>query len=401
MSDINNSLYRVLDKFKLAFGISNILPGSKLHQIAESIALESTISEDYINNYIKENSLMTATSFTLDAIGENHFGIKRIKMAKPVITTSMKCIKFYTNNGVSFGEINKDASELLRDIVVPEGTLITGSYNGTEYVFRTTSRLVLDKSLNIGYVAAEMSIGSNTTLPSGTLKAHSFTGYTNAASKLLLVTNATAIGTGRDEESDDNYRYRLTNAVKAGSQSSYFGIRNSLLALPGVSNIEIVNGAYGGGTFAVFVQGITPITSDDLIQTVKDHLGAMVPAWCTYTVNSPRYIGITLKLSINSGSNPLTDRAVQSIVNAITENVNNFYGNAFNILTLQQMAANASSEVFSAIVSSVQIYSGSGDLRLYEEMTLDSTSNTINLSQLDKLIIEPNIVDPIKIVQVI
>jgi uncharacterized phage protein gp47/JayE len=401
MGDINNSLYRVLDKFKTAFGITTILPGSKLFQMAESIALESTVSEDIINNYVKENSLATATGYTLDSIGENFFGIKRLVSVSPSITSTMKALKFYTNNGVAFGEINRSSSGTVQDIVVPEGTQITGSYNGTSYTFRISKTITLSSTSNIAYADAEMSNGDNKIIPANTLTTHSFTEYTNAASKLLLVTNVVSIGSGRDSETDDNYRYRLINSIKANSSSSYFGIKNDIITIPGISNVEIINGAYGGGTFAVFVQGTTPITSDELIETVKDQLSSIVPAWCTYTVNKPRYFGLTMTVSINVGSGTVSDQTIQSINHNVSEYVNNFYGNQFRALTLQQIVMSSSSDIFAATLESLQVYSGSGDFRMYEDVDLRDSDPILYLSTLDKLIIEPNIVYPITITQVI
>jgi hypothetical protein len=400
MSDINNSLYRVLSKFKTSFGLSSILPGSKLHSLAESIAFESTITEDMINTYIQNNSLMTATGPILNDIGRNFFGMKRLEVSKPEVTSSMKCLKFYTNNGVAFGDINKSADGLSNNIVIPIGTLITGTYNNIEYVFRMTEEVVLNKATNIGYASATMSMGNNKFIPSGILTSHNFTKYSGSASKLLLVTNATSIGTGREEESDDNYRYRLINSLKSNSTCSYFGIKNRLLEIPGISNIEIVNGAYGGGSFAVYAQGTSPITSDSIIKSVNENISNMVPAWCTYTVSKPNYVGLVMTFAVNSGTQPLSDNAIQSINNAISENVNNFYGSEYKVINLQQIAAYASSEVFGITLTSLQIYTGSGDFRLYEEANLAMRDYTIYLSNIEKLIIEPNIVEPIKIVQV-
>lgn len=401
MGDINNSLYRVLDKFKTSFGITSILPGSKLFEMAESIALESTVTEDIINNYIKENSLATATEHTLDRIGENFFGISRLRSVAPSITSTMKVLKFYTNNGVAFGEINRSSSGLVQDIVIPEGVQVTGTYGGLTYTFRISKSITLGSSSNIGYADAEMSVGDFKIIPANTLTNHDFTTYTTAASKLLLVTNVTSIGSGRESETDNNYRYRLINSIKANSSSSYFGIKNDLVTIPGISNVEIINGAYGGGTFAVFVQGVTPVTSDEILETVKDRLSSMVPAWCTYTVNKPRYFGLTMTVSINIGSGTVSDQTIQSINDNISEYVNNFYGSQFRVLTLQQIVMSSSSDIFAATIDSLQVYSGSGDFRMYEEVDLRNSDPIIYLSSLDKLIIEPNIVYPITIAQVI
>jgi uncharacterized phage protein gp47/JayE len=383
-------------KFKDLFGASSVLPGGKIYQILESIAYESTVSEQAIEDFVSNNSLMTATGATLTSIGENFFGVPRIKANRPVITSTMKALKFYTNNGVAFGDINK-INNIASDIIVPEGTMITGYSNGVSYTFRITSDVILNKNSNEMYIPAELISGDYALIPSNTLTTHTFKSYAQSASNLLLVTNPVAIGTGSDIESDDNYRYRLINSLKAKDSSSYYGIKNELLKIQGVSNIEIINSAYGGGSFAVFVQGITPVTSDELISTVKSTLSTLVPPWVLYTVEKPTYIGLTLSVILNTGSTDIQDFTISAIQSAISSYVNNFYGSEFKILKLQQIVQAAAPSAYSSQIDSVQIYSGTSEFRMYEEMNLAQSDPTIYLSDTDKIIIEPNIYQPIQV----
>lgn len=397
MADLNNSLIRVLDKLKVAFGISSILPGSKLYQLAESIAYESYLTESMIDENILKNSLATATGYDLDLIGRNFFGISRIEEITPKITESMKLFKFYTNNGVSFGEINK-LNDQPTDILVPEGTLITGVYLGVEYTYRITSNILLTKNTSVGYFGAELIIGDNKTIPANTIKSHNFLTYTTSSSNLLLVTNTASIGTGRDRESDDNYRYRLTTSLKANSSSGYYGIKNKILEIPGVSNVEVLNGGSSGGSCDIYIQGVTPITSDELIITAKNAISSFIPPWCEYSVMKYRTIGLTMSFSIESGGRQLSQSSIDSLESIITDYVNNFYGNEFRILTLSQLASQASPEFIYARLETLQVYSGSGDFRVYEDIDLLQVDPTIYLSNIDKIIIE-QVYQPIKIVE--
>jgi hypothetical protein len=389
MADLNNSLLRIIEKFKNAFNISTILPGSKLYQLAESIAYESATSESMLEDFVLKNSLMSASTFNLDTIGKNFFGLERIKNSNTVITASMKVLKFYTNNSVTFGNLNKTADGLLQDIIIPEGTVISGMYNQMEYSYKIKKQVILGKNTSIAYIDATQISGDNKIIPANILKEHNFYNYTANGSKSLLVTNAYSIGVGAQEETDNNYRNRLVTSLQSKSSSSYFGIRNEILAIPEVANVEIVNGAWGGGSLAVYIQGMTPITSDELIAKVYDVVSILVPAWATFTVNKFRYYGLTMSLRLNSGALVLSEAAKQAVYNNIVEYVNNFYGNDFRIKSLLQIANSSSPEILNASLETVEIYTGSTDYRVYSLANLSNPDPYIFLNTIDKLILEP------------
>jgi hypothetical protein len=397
MADLNNSLLRITDNFKSIFGTNSTVPGSKLYQIGEAIAYESYLAADTIDTFIYNNSLATATGQALDNIGSNFFGIDRIKSSSPVISASMKAIKFYTSNGVTFGTINQ-INGVGSDIIVNEGTLITGMNNNTEYVFRVTSNTVLHASSNEAYVPAEMLNGDTNLIPSNTLTSHNCTTYSTSALNFLLVTNPVAIGLSAAEESDNNYRYRLANSLKAREITSFYGIKNDLLQLPGVSNIEIIPGSYGGGTFTAIVQGITPITSDDLIELVRQRLSNIVPPWVYYTVEKPNYIGLTVSIGINiSTADVISSSIVTALQRSIADYINNFYGTTFDLQMLQSIAQQSLPSSYIATLNSVQIYTGNGEFRMYEDFDLTNVDKTIYISSIDKLIVETDLFEPISI----
>lgn len=398
MADINDSILRLSQKFKDVFGVNSVLPGSKLYQLMESVAYESTVSQQAIEDFINSNSLMTATGATLTNIGENFFGISRLQAVRPVVTPTMKAIKFYTNNGISFGDINT-VNNIPSDIIVPEGTLLTDGSNSNSYVFRITKAVTLSKNSNEAYIPAELITGDYSLIPANTITAHTFTNYAQSASSLLLVTNPVPIGTGSQEESDDNYRYRLVSSVKAKDNTSYYGIKNELLSIPGVSNIEIVPSAYGAGSFSVTVQGITPITSDELISDVQNRISMLIPPWVLFTVDKPNYIGLTMTIVLSTGTADIQDYTISVVQQAISDYVNNYYDSTFSILRLQQIAQNAAPNAYSAKIDSLQVYTGTGDFRMYEEFSLSTTDPTIYLTQIDKIIIEQNIYQPVQVLK--
>lgn len=396
MADLNNSLLRITDGFKKIFGSNSVVPGSKLYQMAESIAYEAYVNADTIDTFVYNNSLATATGDTLTQIGLNFFGIERIKATVPTVTKTSKAIKFYTNNGITFGTINQ-VDGVGSNITVNEGTLIQGTYNNTTYIFRVTETTVLNYNSNEAYVSAEMLSGDTALIPSNTLTSHNCSTYTLAKSNLLLVTNPVSIGMATPEETDNNFRYRLMNSIKSKDSSSYHGIKNKILELPGVSNVEIINSAYGGGTFSAIVQGITPVTSDDLLSYVKSEIQNIVPPWVYFTVEKPNYIGLTITIGLNTlGTNDIPLYVITSIKNAVSNFINNFFGSYIEVSQIRDVAQQAAYSYY-ATVNSIKMYTGSGEFRMYEELDITSNSTRLYINSIDKLIIEPGIYNPVDI----
>lgn len=396
MADLNNSLLRITDGFKKIFGSNSVVPGSKLYQMAESIAYEAYVNADTIDTFVYNNSLATATGDTLTQIGLNFFGIERIKATVPTVTKTSKAIKFYTNNGITFGTINQ-VDGVGSNITVNEGTLIQGTYNNTTYIFRVTETTVLNYNSNEAYVSAEMLSGDTALIPSNTLTSHNCSTYTLAKSNLLLVTNPVSIGMATPEETDNNFRYRLMNSIKSKDSSSYHGIKNKILELPGVSNVEIINSAYGGGTFSAIVQGITPVTSDDLLSYVKSEIQNIVPPWVYFTVEKPNYIGLTITIGLNTlGTNDIPLYVITSIKNAVSNFINNFFGSYIEVSQIRDVAQQAAYSYY-ATVNSIKMYTGSGEFRMYEELDITSNSTRLYINSIDKLVIEPGIYNPVDI----
>lgn len=389
MGDLTSSLNRLLLKFQNVLGISTIVPSSKLYQLAESVAAEVSRLEDAQLDYETRNSLFSATGSDLDNIGNNIFGITRLKAERHYITSSMKTLKFYVAIG-SFGEINKDSNGTNRDITIPAGTTVTGYVGTTSYTFRIPSEVVLSSVLSEKFIDAELISGGSDVIPSQTLTSHSFTNYTSYGNKLLLVTNQTIIGAGRSDESDNNYRVRITNSLRALATTSWYGIRNKALEVNGVSDVVIKTAASGGGSIAVFVQGTTPITGDEVISNVRSALAYEIPPWTQVSVYKPCYIGLEVGFIVYSKQN--TESIIQSIIESVSSSINNFYGTEFYLNSLYRTVLNTSSNIYNVSIKYVNIYSGTDQSRMYRQVDMSYTSTidqTIYLSDIDKLIVEP------------
>lgn len=397
MANISSYRDRILDKFRNAFNMQIIPPASKLYALAESIAEEASIVDDRQLAYSSKNSLLYATGFDLDAIGRDIFGVERIRAANHSVTPSMKTIKFYTNNRIPFGEINKNASGLNQDIIIPEGIYIRGVYDGVLFTFRINQQVTLLKSNYEQYVSADMIVGNNEVIPSNVLKEHTFTNYTTSSSNLLLVTNSVSIGSGRAVETDDNYRFRLSNIIKSKVVPSKTGIESVILSTPGISSAFVEPGLQGGGTFGAFIQGVSATTSDEILYQIDKILYDYMPPWCTYKVYKPNYLGLSMDISLNSGTTTIETSTLISMQESISSFVNNFYGTEFHVATLRQYISSLNSYVYNSNIVALRVYTGEGDFRMYYDVDLDVSDPIIYISLSEKLQIEQTLNTPINI----
>lgn len=390
MATYSDKLNRLKKALEQRTGLSSLVPGTKAFQIIESVAYEQMQLEYKIEEYVNRVSLLTATGGSLDKIGENFLGIKRLGEVEPFVTESMKAIKFYVSTGI-FGDINKDATGTPQSIVIPEGTMIEGKIGTQPIRLRVSKVTVLPFDASEKYIAADFIQGQLATIPAGALKIHNFTGYTLAINNILKVTNPMPIASGRQRETDENYKFRLVNGLKAFPKTTTPGVHEIVTTTPGVSSVFIEQAANGGGSFNAFVQGITPITSDEVIVDVKSRLNEVIGPWVVYQVLKPNYIGLTMSIELRTfGSISNLEYITSVIVDKISEEVNNFYGPEFFVNSLLRIATNAHANISSAAFNYVHTYTGSDDIRGFSEIDLEADLNPVlYLSSKEKLIIEP------------
>jgi hypothetical protein len=390
MATYSDKIERIKKNLQIRTGLSNLVPGSTAFQFIEAVSYEAMQLEYKMEEYTKRVSLLTSTGEDLDNIGKKVLGITRLNSVAPFTTKSMKALKFYTKGGV-FGDINKDENGNTRDIIIPEGVLITGNINGQIIKMRTTKEVTLPKYESEIFIDAEYIQGPTSTIPTSVLKTHNFKNYTQSINNRLLVTNSTPIGSGRESESDENYRYRLVNSSKAIPKTTYQGIYEAATTINGVSNIFIEQASNGGGSFTIYVQGITPITADEIIDDVRLKVSDTVSPWIVFNIKKPNYIGIALSITVETFGAITNPEVIASKIEAsISDQVNNFYGNEFYIEAILKTAISAHQNIVKATFDFVNIYTGAGDSRGYIEVDFNETPNPVlYLNNKEKLIIEP------------
>jgi len=174
--------------------------------------------------------------------------------------------------------------------------------------------------------------------------------------KYLLCTNTADI-VGADTESDDNYRYMLSNQVLAAAAANETAIRLAALSVPGVSDIVMRRYTYGVGTFSIYVIGTTPISSEGLLNTVYQAVSGITAYPEKFTVTGPDYLGIKMDISLTFlPTTKSTDQAgiISGVQQAIIDYVNNIpLGGQLIINEIIQRAMDVSTEILDLVITNL------------------------------------------------
>lgn len=393
MATFQDKVNRIVQSLTQRTGLINIVPGSIAHQISEAVAYEQMQIESIVENDAVANSILSATGNALDAIGAKFLGIERRRETKTFVTSDMKLLKFYVKQG-TFGDINSGLN-----ILIPIGTTIEGSIDGIFIRMRVTEQYTLLASDYEKFISVEQIQGPVESIPSGVLNKHYFTDYSQSQVGSLLVINPNIIATGSPKESDENYRYRISNGLRAFAKTNTFGIFDSVTSVPGVSYAIVDPFHNGGGTFAVYVQATSPITPDSLLDTVKEVCSQNIGPWVTYEIIKPSYIGLELDITLTM-RNPLTYLGntgfLFTVQDRISSYINNFIGDTFYLLDITKIVEDSHEDILEAKFNIVNRYVGLLDkFRVFESVNLiDNYNPTIGISNTEKLVVEP-IVNPI------
>ena len=196
--------------------------------------------------------------------------------------------EFYVRRG-TFGDINGG-----NDIEIPSDVRIsTGDPNGAIYLTDPVTLAAGDSQEF--FSARSLAPGSVSNAPAGVFNRHNFTGYTDARFGTLLVTNNFGLVGGRDAESDDDYRFRLSLKVQSSAGANEAALRLELLEIPGIQDVVFERQA---GAFIVYVYGISPNVSPGLLQNVQERINDKAAYPLTGLAVAPDLVGISLSTTV-------------------------------------------------------------------------------------------------------
>jgi uncharacterized phage protein gp47/JayE len=299
-----------------ATGIQQTSPGGKARAFVDIVA--SKMGEVESRNFanIADSLLPFATGDSLDFLGEI-YGVERIPRQDPTVSLADDNFRFFVRVG-TFGDINGG-----QDISIPTGTRIfTNDPNGQIYL--TTFPITLDHTTGTQSFAAEsQSKGTAGNASASEFTRHNFTNYADAAFGSLLVTNNVGIVSGREQEDDETYRFRIQLRLKSTGGAAEVDLRLALLSVPGIQDIVFKPLA---GTYLVYVYGIAPEVPASLLAIVQDQINLKSAYPLKGTAVAPDLIGISLTTTVQTIAG-LSDTDKTTALNAAARAASDYINN--------------------------------------------------------------------------
>jgi hypothetical protein len=310
----------------------SMVRGTVAREIAEIMANEIARIGQIASAELMNKTLDSATGTSLDLFGEM-FNIPRLSEEYAQDTTRAN-IKIYIDPSFNLtasqlvNKIPADVESANIDRVSGAFTITSGLRLGTTkegIAFRTTSNLTLSGTDTYGFVnAIASSSGASANIATGainTLNLQTAQPELSDIAKYIYVTNLTPIDNGVYNESDADYRIRLTNAITSAASSNTLALRLAAFSIPGVARVNIINYIDGLGTTGLKITGTEPIVNIGTLRQVKDACEKVLSVGETVRVIQPEYTQYSCDIEVvmyeGTLTSETTDRIKRSIVNYI------------------------------------------------------------------------------------
>lgn len=226
-------------------GINNWNSDSIIRSIVEPIGAELARVNSDMQSVLSSMSLREATGLDLDQLGATR-GVDRLNSTRARTEKEDNNFYFYVTSG-NFGSLNNG-----NPINIPSGTKITAAGSAENIlVYRTVGNVILNPGDVISYCSVEcVSIGALGNCAGRTLTKHSIMDST-----ILKCSNRVPISNGRDEESDENFRYRILNKYASRYQITQEALSLKGIELEGVFGQKFAKNWFGFGRSAIFLFG--------------------------------------------------------------------------------------------------------------------------------------------------
>lgn len=282
--NITNIVNQMINYYKMKYEVGETIitdfnEGSEIRNILEAFAIGiySLLEEDYENTRIA--FISTSYGVWLDQIGELPF----IDLPRLEGTTATGTVTFTL-------ETEQDT-----EIIIPSETLIQDPVN--EIAFETLSVL----SIPAGEITGDVLCQAVTEGADGNVSAYSITEILDEEinTDLITVSNAEDFVGGTDYETDEEYRVRLLNNVRADGFGTIGHYRRLCENIDGVHDVKFINDEHY--TRKVLINGFTKPTQDKVlldVLTVLTNIDNKVLNH-NFTVDKPNYQTVNLDITVS------------------------------------------------------------------------------------------------------
>lgn len=292
----------MLNKLDENTNITQMTPGGKARFFLESTSTEQAAQQALFDANLLQPYIQYSNGKFLDFFGDM-LNLARIEATHA--EASDNNFMFYVQSG-NFGDLNNGNS-----FPIPAGTIVTtkpfqgqtvtpGLETQPVISYTTTEEVVCLPDSSFVYVSIRANQeGKTSSVPRNILNQNSVAGYALNESSSLKCTNRYAIDNGDERESDTSYRYRLLRVFRSREQAVRSSIRLAALSVPGVSDVVMVNFEQGPATYSIYLKGLTPTVSPDLLETVSSQVALVSSEGIRPFVLAPRVTGMEFVAAVN------------------------------------------------------------------------------------------------------
>lgn len=306
-------LFDVVNSTNLRRGSS----GSKTRALVQAVSKKMGQMYRKFDVNVAQAFLSGAEGKYLDFLGDM-FGVSRLGSEPAASASAERNVKFYVDVG-TFAEINDGQS-----ILLPSGTAVSTRAAGAGIVYTIPYNVILTSGSTETFVAAQASRpGTSQNIGANQLVYHNFINYTDVANNTLKVTNDAEVITGKDIESDVNFRFRIANAVVASEQANQTAVRISALSVPGVADIVLIPFHRGIGTFELLIKSTTVTVSEGLSAAVTEAVSKVIAQGIVPAVRGPTETGFSMVGTLRMRKK-LSPSEESNILQSVQDNIVNY-----------------------------------------------------------------------------
>ena len=296
--------------------ITRLTPGSKARTLLSILSSEIERLGETLTAGIIMSLLGGAQGDYLDFLGDL-VGQPRQQASAASVLAAEQLIQITPPAGLLFGDLNSGTQ-----IIIPAGTPILSADGLIRYA--TSTQLVLPPAGSAAYTGARAALaGTASNVGPNVLTVLDFTNYASYPSRVLVVTNLSAIESGANTETDDIYRYRIQNATLSNESANLTAIRLAALSVPSTTDVTVLNLYRGVGTADVIVDSETGTLALPVLNQVRSAVNKASAVGMSIATRAPTLIGlevsVTLKLPRGLSSRDKADitRAVRLAVQSL------------------------------------------------------------------------------------
>lgn len=262
--------------------------GSIAKALVETNSLEISRLQEYVSSTFQNAFLSSASGIYLDMWGET-LGLPRIKDRRASAQIQDGAVRFYTISGTLGSKLPHPTNFGLG--LIPLGTLVSNPASTVEFVVTEDVTFPVNaKSVFVPISASGTGTGYNVGINQLTVTSLGIAG--------VLVTNDIAITTGKDTESDNEYRFRLSRAMTSRYGSNLAAIEVAAISNPSVARAEILQYSRGAGTFDVLLvpQGNKVTTTAK--ENTRKAIEQVAAYGISFNVREPEYVPIKITIQL-------------------------------------------------------------------------------------------------------